>query len=193
MGELNMYRQLGLKPNFSEIGKRYGIDRHTVSRYWREGGDVDDGRCNRASGFDAHGDLIAEKAAMPGATKKAVYEYLLHRCGGRPIPGYNAFTRYCRRHDVAFGAGGRAEPHPRFETPPGRQLQFDWKEDLRMVSRRGETFEFNVFSATLGCSRMHKFVYSKTRTRDDLLSCWLATISFFGACPRNGSPTTCPP
>lgn len=23
MGELNMYRQLGLKPNFSEIGKRY--------------------------------------------------------------------------------------------------------------------------------------------------------------------------
>lgn len=184
MGELNMYRQLGLKPNFSEIGKRYGIDRHTVSRYWREGGDVDDGRCNRASGFDAHGDLIAEKAAMPGATKKAVYEYLLHRCGGRPIPGYNAFTHYCRRHDVAFGAGGRAEPHPRFETPPGRQLQFDWKEDLRMVSRRGETFEFNVFSATLGCSRMHKFVYSKTRTRDDLLSCWLATISFFGGVPE---------
>ena len=53
-----------------------------------------------------------------------------------------------------------------------------------MVSRRGETFEFNVFSATLGCSRMHKFVYSKTRTRDDLLSCWLATISFFGGVPE---------
>ena len=59
MGELNMYRQLGLKPNFSEIGKRYGIDRHTFSRYWREGGDVDDGICNLASGFDEHGDLIA--------------------------------------------------------------------------------------------------------------------------------------
>lgn len=44
MGELNMYRQLGLKPNFSEIGRRYGLDRHTVSRYWNEGGDVDDGR-----------------------------------------------------------------------------------------------------------------------------------------------------
>lgn len=121
---------------------------------------------------------------MPGATKKAVYEYLLHRCGGRPIPGYGAFTHYCRRRDVAFGAGGRAEPHPRFETPPGRQLQFDWKEDLRMVNRRGETFEFNVFSATLGCSRMHKFVYSRTRTRDDLLACWLATMLFFGGVPE---------
>lgn len=184
MGELNMYRQLGLKPNFSEVGRRYGLDRHTVARYWNEGGDVDDGRCSRPSGFDAHSALIAEKAAMPGATKKAVHEYLLHRCGGRPIPGYGAFTHYCRRHDIAFDGGGRPEPHPRYETPPGRQLQFDWKEDLRMTSRRGEPFEFNVFSATLGCSRMHKFVYSRTRTRDDLLACWLATILFFGGVPE---------
>lgn len=87
MGELNMYRQLGLKPNFSEIGRRYGLDRHTVARYWNEGGDVDDRRCNRPSGFDAHSALIAEKAAMPGATKKAVHEYLLHRCGGGGCPG----------------------------------------------------------------------------------------------------------
>ena len=87
-------------------------------------------------------------------------------------------------HDIAFDGGGRPEPHPRYETPPGRQLQFDWKEDLRMTSRRGEAFEFNVFSATLGCSRMHRFVYSKGRTRDDLLSCWLAAISFYGGVPE---------
>ena len=179
MGELNVYRQLGLKPNFSEIGRRYGINRHTVARYWNEGGDVDDGRCRRASGFDAYSELIAEKASMPGATKRAVHEYLLHRCGAR-LPGYNAFTHYCRKHEVAFDPVAQPEPHPRFETPPGRQLQFDWKEDVSMVSRRGEAFEFNVFSATLGCSRMHRFVYSKTRTRDDLLACWLATISAFG-------------
>lgn len=45
-------------------------------------------------------------------------------------------------------------------------------------------FEFNVFSATLGCSRMHRFVYSKGRTRDELLSCWLAAISFYGGVPE---------
>lgn len=38
MGELNMYRQLGLKPNFCEIDRRYGLDRHTVARYWNGGG-----------------------------------------------------------------------------------------------------------------------------------------------------------
>ena len=126
MGELNMYRQLGLKPNFSEIGRRYGLDRHTVSRYWNEGGDVDDGRCRRPSGFDKHGDLIAQKAAMPGATKKAVHEYLLHRCKGPSLPGYNAFTHYCRKHDVRFDGGAEQDAHPRYETPMGRQLQFDW-------------------------------------------------------------------
>lgn len=179
MGELNTCRQLGLKPNFSDIGRRHGIHRHTVARYWSEGGDVEDGRCNRASGFDPYGDLIAERAALPGATRKAVHEYILHRCGGG-VPGYNAFTHYCRKHDIAFDSAVQAEPHPRFETPPGRQLQFDWKEGLRMVSRHGEVFEFSVFSATLGYSRLHRFVYSRTRTADDLLACWLATISSLG-------------
>lgn len=133
MGELNMYRQLGIKPNFSEIARRYDLDRHTVASYWREGGDVDDGRCRRTSGFDCHKDVIAAKAALPGVTKKAVHEYLLHRAGDPALPGYNAFTHYCRTRGIAFAGPDGPEPHPRFETPPGRQLQFDWKEDMRMM------------------------------------------------------------
>ena len=39
IGELDMYREAGIKPNFSDIAKRYGKDRHTVASYWRaEGG-----------------------------------------------------------------------------------------------------------------------------------------------------------
>lgn len=30
MGELNMYRGAGAKPNFSDIARRHGMDRHTV-------------------------------------------------------------------------------------------------------------------------------------------------------------------
>ena len=33
MGELNMYRQLGIRPNFTEIGRKYGLDRRTVAKY----------------------------------------------------------------------------------------------------------------------------------------------------------------
>ncbi len=33
MGELNMYRQSGIKPNFTQIGKHYGMDRCTVAKW----------------------------------------------------------------------------------------------------------------------------------------------------------------
>ena len=180
MGELNMYRQLGTKPNFSEIARRYNLDRHTVAKYWGSGEGVEDRRTDRPSTFDALADVIGEKAALPGVTKKAVHEFLLDRYPGAGLAGYNAFTQWCRRHGVEFGAAGGAEAHPRFETPPGRQLQFDWKESLTMTDALGEVFDFNVFSATLGFSRMHRLVYSPTRTEDDLLACVLATIVRFG-------------
>lgn len=41
MGELNVYRQLGIKPNFTQIGRRYGLHRQTVAKYWRRGGEGD--------------------------------------------------------------------------------------------------------------------------------------------------------
>ena len=71
MGELSMYRQSGTKPNFSEIGRRHGMSRKTVARYWRSGGDLDDGRSARGSGFDGLREVIEAKAKLPGVTKKA--------------------------------------------------------------------------------------------------------------------------
>ena len=44
MGELSMCRQTGVKPSLPDIGRRYGLDRHTVARYWREGPSPHDGR-----------------------------------------------------------------------------------------------------------------------------------------------------
>ena len=54
MGELDMYRQLGTKPSFTEIGKRYGLDRHTVAKYWNSGGQLEDARRERASAYSMH-------------------------------------------------------------------------------------------------------------------------------------------
>lgn len=87
-----MYRQLGTKPNSGEIGRRYGLDRHTVARYWAAGEEVEDRRSDRASTFDALADVIIEKAALPGVTKKAVHEYLLDRHPDAGLAGHDAFT-----------------------------------------------------------------------------------------------------
>ena len=183
MGELNMYRGAGAKPNFSDIARRHGMDRHTVARYWSEGADPPDRRSERESAFERVRDIAAEKAALPGMTKRAVYEFLLHMHNDPPLPGYGAFTAWCRRTGLVFGAAA-PEAHPRFETPPGRQLQFDWKEDVRMVDANGEVLEFNVFTATLGYSRRHVFIPTPGRTTDDLLACLLQTFRVLGGVPE---------
>lgn len=65
MGELNVYRGSGAKPNFSEIARRHGMDRHTVAKYWREGEAAADGRSARGSAFDPLEEVIRAKAQLP--------------------------------------------------------------------------------------------------------------------------------
>ena len=185
MGELNMHRDAGTKPNFSDIARRHGLDRHTVARYWREGEELEDHRSDRESAFERVRQIVEAKAVLPGATKKGVHEMLLHRHNDPPLPGYGAFTAWCRRQGIAFGAPA-PEPHPLFETPPGRQLQFDWKEDVRLADANGEVFEFNVWSGTLGYSRKHRFIPTLTRTADDLMACLLEAFLTFGGVPEQG-------
>ncbi|WP_405736445.1 IS21 family transposase [Bifidobacterium sp.] len=183
MGELNTYRQLGVKPNFTQIGRKYGLNRHTVAKYWNSGEEVEDRRRDKPSRFDEFREEIERKAELPGVTKKAIHEFLLDRHEGSNIPGYNAFTQYCRTRGIECASAGEPEAHPRFETPPGRQLQFDWKESLRMADRNGEVFEFNVFAATLCWSRRHVFIYSRTKGADDLVRCMYLTIARLGGVP----------
>ena len=94
MGELNVYRGSGAKPNFSEIARRHGMDRHTVAKYWREGESAADGRSARGSAFDPLEEVIRAKAQLPGMTKMAVYAFL-REGRGEGLPGYGAFTAWC--------------------------------------------------------------------------------------------------
>lgn len=184
IGELNMYKEAGIKPNFSDIGRRYGKDRHTVAAYWNaDGCDPGDGRSERGSAFEPHRAEIEEKAALPGVTKKGIHEFLLHRYPEEELPKYSAFTHFMRVGGIVVGPPGVADSHPRFETPPGLQLQFDWKESIRMADRNGEVFEFNVFSAVLCWSRRHIFVYSRTKGTDDLVRCMYLVIARLGGIP----------
>ena len=138
-----MYRQAGTTPNFTDIARRYGMNRHTVAKYWKAGGQVEDARRCRPSGLDRHREVIEAKAQLPGATKRGIYEYLIDRCyAGEEPPAYNTLTKWMRRNGIECGRPPEGpEPHPRFETAPGEQMQFDWKESLRMADADGEVFE----------------------------------------------------
>ncbi len=51
-------------------------------------------------------------------------------------------------------------------------------------SKYGEVFEFIVFPATLRYSGLHDFVYSKTKTKEDVERCLMTTFKFFNGVPK---------
>ena len=53
-----------------------------------------------------------------------------------------------------------------------------------MHGRSGGAYDFNVYSSTLGFSRLHFFRRTPGRTRDDLLMCMIANIRWLGGVPR---------
>lgn len=61
MGELNMYRQLGIKSNLTQIGEKYGLHRQTVAKYWKQGDEIEDRRRSKGSAF-------AESMVFKGGT-----------------------------------------------------------------------------------------------------------------------------
>lgn len=110
-----------------------------------------------------------------------LYQYILNK--DETIGTYSNFKKYLSNNKLKPKKNKKV--NLRYETEPGVQLQFDWKENIKMVSKRGEIFKFNVFSATLGYSRYHNFVYSKTKTREDVERCLISTFKFIKGVPRS--------
>ena len=179
-GQLEIMKTLGIKPNFSELERNFEINRHTIKKYY-DGYEGKKKIRNKSSKLDKYYDEIKSKINLIGITQKGLYEYLYEK--DNKIGTYSNFKKYLTKHNLKPNKSQKV--HLRYETDPGDQLQFDWKEDIRMISKHGEIFEFNVFSATLGYSRMHNFVYSKTKTREDVERCLITTFKYFSGVPKH--------
>lgn len=178
-GQLEIMKTLGIKPNFSELERTYEIDRHTIKKYY-DGYEKGSPIKNKASKLDPYYDEIKDKIKLPGVNIMGLYQYFYDK--NNQIGTYSNFKKYLKKHNLK--PTKNIEVHPRYETEPGEQLQFDWKENLKMISKHGELFEFNIFSATLGFSRLHDFVYTKTKTREDLERCLISTFKYIGGVPK---------
>lgn len=181
IGHLNYLKGCGIIPNFSELERIYNVDRRTLKKYYDNGGIPKRKKRNYHSEFDDYIDIIKTKLDEPGNTKRGIYEFLvdIHKIK----TSYNNFKAYCLRRGLKLKKTNQA-PHPRYETDPGEQLQVDWKEDLELVSKHGETFHFNIYSATLGYSRKHVFLYTANKTESDFLRCTIDTFKILGGLPK---------
>lgn len=172
--ELLVMETLNIKPNYSELARIYECDRRTVKKY-NEGYTKENIKRKKPSKLDEHKENIKSKLELPGATINGTYQYFKKN---NDIGTYSNFYKYVKKEKLKPQKNNKA--HLRYETEFGKQLQFDWKEDLQMISKHGEIFEFNIFSATLGASRLHVFLYSKNKTRIDVERCLVKTFEYIG-------------
>ena len=123
-GMLRIMKELELKPNFSQLAKAHGIERHTLKKYYDSSGIPLRKKPERTSMWDAYRDEMIEIFNNnPGITKSAVYHYLVH--SHEEIKGtYSSFKAYTGKHGIRSVKA--LKPHVLYETDPGVQLQVDW-------------------------------------------------------------------
>lgn len=178
--ELVMLRELGIKPNYAELARKYNCDYRTVKKY-NEGYEGKSKMRKRHSHLMKYEKEMSEKINLPGSNIQATYQYMKEKYDD--IGSYSNFGYYIRKYKL-IDKKIKDIPHPRYETEYGKQLQFDWKESLIMKNKYGEIFEFNVFSAILSASRFHHFEYSKTKTREDVERCLIKTFKHIQGLPK---------
>lgn len=175
-------KDLNIKPNFSELSREYGVDRHTIKKYYDNDGIPERKRKKSSSMWDPYINEITELMEIPGISKKAIYMYLIDVHKDKKLGTYNGFKTFTLQKNLVVKP--RASPHPLYETEPGEQLQCDWKENLVIHLIDGTEISFNVFSATLGYSREHVFIYSPTKTTEDFIRCIITVFRKLGGVTR---------
>lgn len=170
-----------IHPNFAALAKQYNCDYRTVKRYYEAGltGDLDKLRERKPSappllhGFE---EIIRDKLEL-NCSAASIFYFL----GKKGYKGsYTTIKRYCRKYREEKVQKATI----RIETTPGLSAQVDWKENVKMVSRDGEVFYFNIFLYILGYSGMKYLELTFDRTQPTVFQCLVNAFEYCG----NGIP-----
>lgn len=169
----------GLKPNFSALGRAYGIDRRTAKKMYY--GVLKKENKNKISKLDKHVDIIKEKLLLT-SNMHAIYEYIVMNVDNG-IGSYSNFRKYINKNDDLLKIKDNTAK-VRFETDLGEQLQFDWKGPMTLHYKNAEEIVFYIFSTTLCSSRLHCYVYSKFMVLEDVERCLIEVFNMMGGVPK---------
>ena len=166
IGTLTMFKTMGMKPNFSELARAFGKDRHTIKKMYD--GKENKVRKKKPSELDPYVKDIITVLSHTGTSIKSAHWYFKNEKHIKCT--YDNFKTFVKKNKLLDEAK-TGVPHPLYETDPGKQLQVDWVESIKLATMNGEIIEFNLFSATLGYSRFHYFEYSEFKQEVDFKRC----------------------
>lgn len=170
-----------IQPNYAALAKQYNCDYRTVKRYYEAGkrGDIDQVKKRKSSVsplLDGFEEMIKDKMEL-SCSASSIY-YFIKKKGYKG--GYTTVKRFCRNYREKRVKKATI----RIETTPGLSAQVDWKENIKMVSKHGEVFYFNIFLYVLGYSRMKYLEVTFDRTQPTVFHCLINAFEYCG----NGVP-----
>ncbi len=180
MADFRVIELIGSKPNYAELGRKYGLDPRTVKKY-HEGYEGKPKTRDKPSMLDKYLDEINEKISTPRTTLKGVWECLVTLHSYDQIGTYSNFKAYCKKHNIKSNKLDVGKP--RYETEPGDMAQCDWKERITLTNKNGEVFIINIFHIILKFSRYSYIELSMTMEQKDLFRCLINSFKFFGGIP----------
>lgn len=180
-----------LKVNKSEIARQLGVDRRTVSKYM-DGFEKSKQR-QKPSKLDNYYNIIENLLASQ--TQVFYYRSVLYRflCDNydlqvpqqtfyhylKKVPAFDTYFRKTKKSEAG------SAPVARYETAPGEQAQFDWKESIPFVlSDTGEIMEIHVLVLVLGHCRFRIFKPAVCMNRQTLLHLLTEAFETLGGVPK---------
>ena len=126
--ELLIMKTNNIKPNYAELARIHNCDYRTVKKY-DNGYEGKPTTREKESKLDKYKEEIKSKLELPGSTIKGTYEFFKEKDNN--IGNYSNFYKYSIKNDIKPKKNNSF--HPRFETEYGKQLQFDWKEEIKWL------------------------------------------------------------
>ena len=158
------------------IARIMGCDPRTVKRYLNGYTPKKKRNIQKKSKLDEYKEIIKSKLEY-GCTSMAIYKYI-QKDGYKG--SYSLVADFVQKHKEKE----MKKATIRYETAPGLQAQVDWKENLKMISKKGEIFEVNIFLMVLGYSRTKFVKLTSDRTQKTLFQCMNEAFEYFGGIPK---------
>ena len=185
-----LMENLKMKINKSQLARAMGVDRRTVDKYLN--GFTPKKTKEKTSVLDEYYEVIAallsEDSKQVFYYRRILWQYLKDNHGLECAA--STFRRYIAKTPefTAYFKDQVRIPSPkgtsRFETPPGQQAQFDWKESIPFETSDGEKVEVNVGALVLGYSRFRIFTLTLRKSQEVLFSFLTEAFEKIGGVPK---------
>lgn len=159
-----------------EIARRLGISKNTVRKYLRSSGPPRFEPRQYEKKIDPYREQVREMLGK-GYIGTRIYDELKQIDYPGSLAGVHRYIHECKEQEEVKKASTT-----RFETPPGQQMQYDWKEWVLPVG--GNPLKIYLHKVVLSYSRLKHYSFSLSIVEQDVIRAIEAALFFFGGTAR---------